>query len=223
MCTNEWSTYRRKREAREVHKNSQYAQKVIGLKAKLLNKKRHSEKIQMKKTYVIPLFCSHLLLRTNYSELIFMTDFTASSSMKKRMLNKRLPTQYLKVLFLPICWIVKVNNVQRSCPTWSSKSVRKRPANGMCHCPRCVVLLKMKCSRLWRPARTRQSHGNVLSPKLHSLVMASLVSLQSMNVLFALWVFVSRRHTLPTLNWRLLSNCLSFQLRRTPRTHSTPN
>lgn len=45
---------RRKREAREVHKNSQYAQKVIGLKAKMLNKKRHSEKIQMKKTYVTP-------------------------------------------------------------------------------------------------------------------------------------------------------------------------
>ncbi|OZJ06742.1 Ribosome biogenesis protein NSA2 [Bifiguratus adelaidae] len=41
---------KRKREAREVHKNSQYAQKVHGLKAKMYNKKRHSEKIQMKKT-----------------------------------------------------------------------------------------------------------------------------------------------------------------------------
>ncbi|KAF9303834.1 Ribosome biogenesis protein [Mortierella antarctica] len=41
---------KRKREAREVHKNSQFAQKVTGLRAKMYNKKRHSEKIQMKKT-----------------------------------------------------------------------------------------------------------------------------------------------------------------------------
>lgn len=40
----------RKREAREVHKKSAYAQKVHGFKAKLYNKKRHAEKIQMKKT-----------------------------------------------------------------------------------------------------------------------------------------------------------------------------
>lgn len=40
----------RKKAARKVHKDSQYAQKVHGLKAKLYNKKRHAEKIQMKKT-----------------------------------------------------------------------------------------------------------------------------------------------------------------------------
>ena len=40
----------RKKEARAVHEKSAYAQKVHGLKAKLLNKKRHAEKIQMKKT-----------------------------------------------------------------------------------------------------------------------------------------------------------------------------
>lgn len=45
-------TNRRKREAREAHKSSQFAQKVTGLRAKMYNKKRHSEKIQMKKTYV---------------------------------------------------------------------------------------------------------------------------------------------------------------------------
>lgn len=33
-----------------MHKTAEYAQKVHGLKAKLYNKKRHSEKIQMKKT-----------------------------------------------------------------------------------------------------------------------------------------------------------------------------
>lgn len=41
---------KRKKEARESHRASEYAQKVKGLKAKLYNKKRRSEKIQMKKT-----------------------------------------------------------------------------------------------------------------------------------------------------------------------------
>ncbi|KAJ1915430.1 Ribosome biogenesis protein [Mycoemilia scoparia] len=41
---------KRKREAREVHKQAAFAQKVHGLKAKMYNKKRRNEKIQMKKT-----------------------------------------------------------------------------------------------------------------------------------------------------------------------------
>lgn len=41
---------KRKKQAREAHEISQYAQKAHGLKAKLFNKKRHAEKIQMKKT-----------------------------------------------------------------------------------------------------------------------------------------------------------------------------
>jgi len=40
----------RKKAAREVHKRSEFAKKVHGLRAKLYNKKRHTEKIQMKKT-----------------------------------------------------------------------------------------------------------------------------------------------------------------------------
>jgi ribosome biogenesis protein NSA2 len=39
----------RKREAREGHKASEDAQKLTGLRAKLYQKKRHHEKIQMKK------------------------------------------------------------------------------------------------------------------------------------------------------------------------------
>jgi hypothetical protein len=42
--------HRRKREARQVHERSATAQKLHGFKAKLFNKKRHNEKIQMKKT-----------------------------------------------------------------------------------------------------------------------------------------------------------------------------
>eukprot|EP00842_Homolaphlyctis_polyrhiza_P001224 jgi/Hompol1/2101/HPOL_002822-RA len=41
---------KRKKEARQAHKTSATAQKLHGFKAKLYNKKRHSEKIQMKKT-----------------------------------------------------------------------------------------------------------------------------------------------------------------------------
>ena len=40
---------KRKRIAREGHKQSQDAQKLTGLRAKLYQKKRHAEKIQMKK------------------------------------------------------------------------------------------------------------------------------------------------------------------------------
>jgi len=39
----------RKKEARSVHRQSQFAQKIRGLRAKLYHQKRHSEKIQMKK------------------------------------------------------------------------------------------------------------------------------------------------------------------------------
>lgn len=41
---------KRKKESREAHERSQKAKKLIGLKAKLYHKQRHSEKIQMKKT-----------------------------------------------------------------------------------------------------------------------------------------------------------------------------
>src|SRR5271163_1399271 len=42
-------TLRRKKEAREAHRSSKVAQKLIGLKAKIHNRKRHVAKIQMKK------------------------------------------------------------------------------------------------------------------------------------------------------------------------------
>eukprot|EP00123_Amoebidium_parasiticum_P018327 comp24171_c2_seq1/m.44149 comp24171_c2_seq1/g.44149 ORF comp24171_c2_seq1/g.44149 comp24171_c2_seq1/m.44149 type:complete len:189 (-) comp24171_c2_seq1:763-1329(-) len=41
---------KRKKEARKVHEQAEKAQKLHGLKAKIYNKKRHAEKIQMKKT-----------------------------------------------------------------------------------------------------------------------------------------------------------------------------
>jgi len=40
----------RKKDARSAHKRAEYAQKIHGLRAKLYNKQRHTEKIQMKKT-----------------------------------------------------------------------------------------------------------------------------------------------------------------------------
>ncbi|KAK0486087.1 ribosomal protein S8e/ribosomal biogenesis NSA2 [Armillaria novae-zelandiae] len=41
---------KRKKEAREAHRSSAYAQKAFGIKAKLLHAKRHAEKVQLKKT-----------------------------------------------------------------------------------------------------------------------------------------------------------------------------
>lgn len=41
---------KRKKEAREVHKRSAYAQKALGIKGKMFAKKRHAEKALMKKT-----------------------------------------------------------------------------------------------------------------------------------------------------------------------------
>lgn len=43
---------RRKKEAREAHRRSQFAQRVHGLRAKLYNQKRFKEKVAMKKTCV---------------------------------------------------------------------------------------------------------------------------------------------------------------------------
>jgi len=47
----------RKRAAREVHRRSEIAQKLTGIRAKLYNKKRYAEKAEMKRTYVGGLSC----------------------------------------------------------------------------------------------------------------------------------------------------------------------
>jgi ribosome biogenesis protein NSA2 len=44
---------RRKREARQAHKVSQFAQRSFGLRAKLFNQKRFKEKAAMKKTLAL--------------------------------------------------------------------------------------------------------------------------------------------------------------------------
>ena len=41
---------KRKKEARQVHKRAAFAKKVLGLKGKLFAKKRHNEKVLMKRT-----------------------------------------------------------------------------------------------------------------------------------------------------------------------------
>ena len=46
----DWHDRKRKREAREGHDRSAYAQKIHGIKAKLYHKQRHSEKVQLRKT-----------------------------------------------------------------------------------------------------------------------------------------------------------------------------
>lgn len=46
----DWQDRQRKKEARQGHERSEFAQKVHGLKAKLYHQKRHSEKVQLKKS-----------------------------------------------------------------------------------------------------------------------------------------------------------------------------
>ena len=41
---------KRKKDAREVHKRSQIAQKALGIKGEMFAKKRYAEKAQIKKT-----------------------------------------------------------------------------------------------------------------------------------------------------------------------------
>ncbi|KAK3701253.1 hypothetical protein QZH41_012940 [Actinostola sp. cb2023] len=50
ILSNSFTTVRRKKEARQPHEQAERAKKLHGLKAKLYNKKRHAEKVQMKKT-----------------------------------------------------------------------------------------------------------------------------------------------------------------------------
>lgn len=54
----------RKKAAREVHRVSKQAKKLRGIKAKIFNKKRHAEKVQMKKTYVLNPSPLHTLTHT---------------------------------------------------------------------------------------------------------------------------------------------------------------
>lgn len=57
---------RRKREARDKHRNSQFAKNVRGIKAKLYNKKRYTEKAEMRKTYVRSTSNSVVIISTSY-------------------------------------------------------------------------------------------------------------------------------------------------------------
>jgi hypothetical protein len=63
-----------------VHKRSEYAQKVHGLRAKLYHKKRHAEKIQMKKTYF-----------AGFRSLL------GSNNIKKKTKNTRMTPKFPKV------------------------------------------------------------------------------------------------------------------------------
>ena len=72
---------KRKKEAREVHKLSTKAQKLHGLKAKLYNRKRYTEKIEMKKQYVsgFDAICHARRARRSTSRLFLLVALNALS------------------------------------------------------------------------------------------------------------------------------------------------
>jgi len=53
--------FRRKKEAREAHRNAKLAKKLHGLRAKLHHQKRFKEKVAMKKTYGVRSKCARAI------------------------------------------------------------------------------------------------------------------------------------------------------------------
>lgn len=156
----------RKRAAREVHRASQETQKMFGHKAKLHHAKRHSEKIQMKKT-----------LKAHDERNVKQKDDGAvkEGALPAYLLDRegqkvRAPSPTRPALM-------------RRMPKLSARQSRteertERP-NTPYLCPRFEVLQRRKCSRSSRRVNTRGRAGNVWSTRLPSLERASLESLSS--------------------------------------------
>lgn len=114
---------RRKRESREVHRASEYAQKVRGMRAKQHNQKRFKEKIEMKKKLVY-LLCSQRH-NTSFFSLLLSLPRAALLCTMKRMSSTVLIT-FLKAPCPRICSIVRASLVPKCCLTRSSKREKRR-------------------------------------------------------------------------------------------------
>lgn len=111
---------RRKKAARESHKNSAVAQKLYGIKAKLHHAKRHAEKVQLKRP----------------------SRHTTSATSSKPTIP--LPS---KVLCRLTCWIVRDKRTPKPCLVVSRRGERTRLPSTAFPFPRFEVLPRRKCSR----------------------------------------------------------------------------
>ncbi|POS82882.1 TGF beta-inducible nuclear protein-like protein 1, partial [Erysiphe pulchra] len=136
----------RKRIAREGHKASEDAQKLTGLRAKLYQRKRHLEKIQMKK------------------QIKAHEERNVKSSAPNEPSSTPLP-QYL---------LDRSNPTSAKALSSAIKNKRaEKAAKFSVHCLKFGVSLRKKCLRLSRQGKKqRRNHGSVwlLSPHLLALI-----------------------------------------------------
>ena len=123
----------RKREARGAHRASAIAQKTTGLKAKMLNKKRRAEKVQMKKTL---------------------------KQHEERDVKKAAPPSDPDTA-LPAYLLDREGQKDAKALSSAVKERRKDKAAGMpCRCRRCAALRTTRRSRWSRRARGSRRAGS---------------------------------------------------------------
>lgn len=111
---------KRKKEGRAAHKRAEKAKKLIGFKAKLYNKQRRKEKIEMKKKILM-----HEKKDTKVRHPSDLFLINVYGSFRKNQ------TRQKREQYLIICLIVKLNKGQKFFQIWSSKKEKKKLENGM--------------------------------------------------------------------------------------------
>ena len=111
---------KRKKEGRAAHKRAEKAKKLIGFKAKLYNKQRRKEKIEMKKKILM-----HEKKDTKVRYQLYFISINVYGSFRKNQ------TQQKREQYPIICLIVKLNKGQKFFRIWSSKKEKKKLENGV--------------------------------------------------------------------------------------------
>lgn len=78
-----------------------------------------------------------------------------------------------------ICLTERKQTTRKCFPTWSSRSARKKQANGKCRCRKSKQWLKLKCFKSWNQASARNSHGSARLIRFALSVIASRVKHRS--------------------------------------------
>jgi len=158
---------KRKREARLVHKRSDFAQKVHGLRAKLYHKKRNAEKIEMKKKINM-----HNERKNKHED-----DSKIPEGAKPAYLLDRNGVSSAKVLS---------NSIKQ-------KKRKRKLENGMFLFQKLGVFLKMKCSRPFEVENEKEKNGKGWLQKSLLLVKVSQESLPNTKDSFVQLGSVLRR------------------------------
>jgi ribosome biogenesis protein NSA2 len=159
---------KRKKEARQAHARSAFAQKVSGLRAKLYHKKRHAEKVQMKKDIAV-----HEERKNKHT-----TDEAVPKGAKPGYLLDRTGQSSAKILSNTI------------------KQKRKEKAGKWnVPLPKVRGISERRCSKSSALELRRPRLGSVWLPKSHLWAITSRGSLPSTSASSDPLVCVSRRPT----------------------------